>query len=510
MAKAANSDRLRVLFVTPECAPLTKTGGLGDVSAALPAALKKLRVDVRVLLPGYPPVLAGVERVRVVATLVERAPAFEARLLEARLPNGVPLLILDCPRLYQRDGGPYQNDGGEDWPDNGLRFGAFSRAAAILGSAMSPLQWRPHVVHCHDWPAAMAPAYLHHQDRPHAASVMTVHNLAFNGSFAPELVAALGLPPASYAVDGVEFYGRMSFLKAGLFYSDAITTVSPTYAREIQTETHGCGMHGLLRARRAALTGILNGIDTAEWNPATDALIARRYGPRTLNLKRENKEAVQRRLGLAADPDVPLIGMVGRFTHQKGTDLVAAAASELAALPVQLAALGSGERSHEDAMRSAAAHHPGRIAAAVGFDEKMAHLIEAGADMFVMPSRYEPCGLNQMYSQRYGTPPIARATGGLVDTIGDCTAETLAAETATGFLFDEPAVPALVTAVKRATAFFRDTRGWRTLQLNAMGCDFSWRRSAAQYVEVYRRVVPALAPSPPDKSRRRRTRPRRS
>jgi starch synthase len=510
MVKTKKNGQLRVLFVTPECAPLTKTGGLGDVSAALPAALKKLRIDVRVLLPGYPSVLAAAPKAKVVATLAESAPPFESRVLETRLPSGVPLLILDCPSLYQRGGGPYQNEAGEDWPDNGLRFGAFSRAAAVLGSTASPLQWRPHVVHCNDWPTALAPAYLHYQERSHAASVMTVHNLAFHGAFAPELVATLGLPPASYAIDGLEFYGRMSFLKAGLFYSDAITTVSPTYAREIQSESHGCGLDGLLRARSAALTGILNGIDTAQWNPATDPLIARRYGPRTVNLKHGNKQALQRELGLAADPDLPLLGAVGRFTHQKGTDLIASAVPELAALPVQLAALGSGERSYEDAMRSAAARYPGQIAVTIGFDERMAHLIEAGADMFLMPSRFEPCGLNQMYSQRYGTPPIARATGGLVDTIADCTAETLAAAAATGFLFHEPSVPALVTAIRRATAFFRDTRGWRTLQQNAMACDFSWRRSAAKYVEVYGRIAPVLEPTPPGEDARGPVRGRRS
>src|SRR4029453_17076033 len=481
MVKAARAGQLRVLFATPECAPLTKTGGLGDVSAALPAALRKLRVDFRVLLPGYPSVLDLTTDLKVLAHLAQSAPPFESRLLEGHLPSGVPLFILDCPTLYRRGGGPYQNEAGEDWPDNGLRFGALSRVAAMLGSTGSPLEWRPHVVHCNDWPTALAPAYLHYETAPHAASMMTIHNLAFQGSFPPELVATLGLPHSSFAVEGLEFHGRMSFLKAGLFYSDVISTVSPTYAREIQSETHGCGMDGLLRARRATLIGILNGIDTVEWNPATDPLINHRYGPRTLNFKRLNKQALQARLGLEEDPDIALLGAVGRFTHQKGTDLIAAAAPELAALPVQLAALGSGERNHEDAMRSLAANCPRGIAVAIGFDEGLAHLIEAGADMFVMPSRFEPCGLNQMYSQRYGTPPIARRTGGLVDTIGDCPAETLAGGTATGFLFDEAQPASLVGAVKRATAFFRDTRGWRTLQRNGMTRDFSWRGSAAEY-----------------------------
>ncbi len=480
---------LRVLYVTPECAPLIKTGGLGDVSAALPAALKRLRIDVRVLLPGYPDVLAAVAGGGVLATLDVSAPPFEARLLAARLPSGVPLIVLDCPALYQRDGGPYQNVAGEDWPDNALRFGALSRAAAMLGSASSPLEWRPDVVHCNDWPTALAPAYLHYEAGSHAASLTTVHNLAFHGSFAPALVATLGLPAASYAIDGLEFHGRMSFLKAGLFYSDAITTVSPTYAREIQSEALGSGMDGVLRMRRDSLTGILNGIDTAAWNPATDPLIARRYGPRSLHFKRANKQALQRRLQLAADPDIPLLGVVSRFTHQKGTDVLAAAVPELAGLPVQLAALGSGEHSYEDALLSAAANYPGRISVAVGFDEELAHLIEAGADMFVMPSRFEPCGLNQMYSQRYGTPPIARATGGLADTIVDWTPDSAGDGHATGFLFGEPAAPALVAAVQRAVGVFGNQRHWRALQRNGMARDFDWRMSAGRYVEVYRRIA---------------------
>ncbi|HKA42959.1 MAG TPA: glycogen synthase GlgA [Burkholderiales bacterium] len=480
---------LRVLFVTPECAPLAKTGGLGDVSAALPAALKQLRIDVRVLLPGYPEVLSGIPDSREIARLSSSAPPFEARLLEARLSTGVPLLALDCPVLYQRPGGPYQNEAGEDWLDNALRFGALSQAAAVLGSASSPLAWRPDIVHCNDWQAGLAPAYLHYTAGPHAASLMTVHNLAFHGSFPPETVAALGLPPASYAIEGLEFYGRMSFLKAGLIYADALSTVSPTYAREVQSEAHGGGMAGVMRMRSAALTGILNGIDTGVWNPATDPLIARRYGPGTLNYKRSNKEALLRRLDLPVAPDIALLGVVSRYTHQKGTDLLAAAVPELAGIPVHLAALGAGEREHEESLRLLAARYPGRVSVTYGFDERLAHLIEAGADMFVMPSRFEPCGLNQMYSQRYGTPPVAHATGGLADTIVDCTPQTLADGRATGFLFEEPTAAALSGTIRRAVAVFNDARSWRSLQRNAMARDFSWRESAAQYAAIYKRIA---------------------
>jgi len=455
---------MRVLFVTPECAPLTKTGGLGDVSAALPAALRAQGLDVRTLMPGYREVVSGapVARFQVLG--------FECRLLEAG-----PVLILDCPELYVRDGGPYQTHEGQDWEDNALRFGVLSKAAALLGTPRSPLEWRPDVVHCQDWPAALAAVYLHFEPQ-RAATLMTVHNLAFQGNFDPALLERLGLPRASFHLDGLEFHGRLSFLKGGLAYADAITTVSPSYAREIQGEALGCGLDGLLRHRREALTGILNGIDVAEWNPAADPRIAQPYDAHTLEAKAANKAALQRRMGLRLEEDLPLLGMVSRLTHQKGSDLVAEAAGELAAMPAQLAVLGKGERAQEEALRALAARHPGSIAVQVGFDEDLAHAIEAGADLFLMPSRFEPCGLNQMYSQRYGTPPVARATGGLIDTIVDG---------ATGFLFEGAEPAALTAAVRRALAAFRDPARWARIQRAGMARDFSWGAAALRYADLY-------------------------
>jgi starch synthase len=480
-----NGDALRVLFVSPECAPLVKTGGLGDVSAALPAALRELGIDVRVLLPGYPGVLAGVNHAREVAQLTLFEPPRVSRLLESRLAGGVPLMVLDNPPLYRRGGGPYQDESGDDWKDNGLRFGLLSKAAALFGSASSPLSWRPHIIHGNDWPAALACAYLHYTSEPRAANLVTVHNLAFQGNFEAGMLAPLGLPPASFAAEGLEFHGQLSFLKAGLYYADAISTVSPTYAREIQGEAGGAGMHGLLQRRHTALSGILNGIDTTEWDPATDRHRPHHYSASSLERKRLLKRLLQERLKLAHDAqDMPLLGMVSRLTHQKGADLLVQAAPELVALPAQLAILGSGQREEEDALRALAAQHSGRIAVAVGFDEPLAHLIEAGADMFLMPSRFEPCGLNQMYSQRYGTPPIAHATGGLADTIVDYTRGN-----ATGFLFDEPTAAALVAAAGRAAAVYRERDSWRRLQRNGMARDFSWIVPARQYAELYRRLV---------------------
>ena len=462
----------RVLFVAPECAPLTKTGGLGDVAGALPPALREIGVDARVLLPAY-----GALPGRELATLDLLGK--KVRLLESNLPSGVPLYLLDCPDLYRRNGGPYQTAQGEDWPDNALRFGVLSRAAALLGGAASPLDWRPDVVHCNDWPTALAPVYLEREPDA-AASLMTVHNLAFQGLFEPSVLRALGLPQSDYSVEKLEFYGRLSFLKGGLVCADALTTVSPTYAGEIQSEALGCGLDGVLRERHADLSGIANGIDTTVWDPAGDALIARNYDAAAIDAKRINKRALQERLGLAADEEVPLLGMVGRLTHQKGIDLVLAAADALVALPAQLAVLGKGDRDHEHALAALAARYPGTVAVANGFNEELAHLIEAGADVFLMPSRFEPCGLNQMYSQRYGTPPVAHATGGLIDTISDGE---------TGFLFDRPESGALLGAVRRALALRRDPGRWRAMQRAGMTRDFSWAEPARRYADLYLRLA---------------------
>jgi starch synthase len=472
MDLSSNRAPTRVLFVSPECAPMTKTGGLGDVSQSLPEALRAAGVDVRSLLPGYREVLDEFGGGAVLGRM--KLLGFDCRLLQAD-----PFLVLDCPELYVRDGGPYQTHDGRDWDDNALRFAVFSRAAALLGSERTPLEWRAQVVHCHDWTAALAPLYLREEPR-RAASVMTVHNLSFQGNYDASMLARLELPPSSFTVEGVEFYGRLSFLKGGIAAADAVTTVSPTYAREIQAGEFGCGLDGLLRQRRDVLSGILNGIDTRVWDPATDTRIAQRYDAQSLPLKAANKSALQERMGLAMEEELPLLGMVGRFTHQKGIDLVTVAAAELAALPAQLVVLGKGEREYENALLAIAARHPGRIAVHIGFNEDLAHAIEAGADLFLMPSRFEPCGLNQMYSQRYGTPPVARATGGLIDTVADGVS---------GFLFERADSAAFVAAVRRALAAYRDPARWTRMQRAGMSRDFSWAAAARRYADLYRRLA---------------------
>ncbi|HXS50974.1 MAG TPA: glycogen synthase GlgA [Usitatibacter sp.] len=469
-----------VLFATPECAPLVKTGGLGDVSGALPPALAALGLDVRVLLPGYSPVLQQLSGARALAEL--EVLGRRTRVLESKLAEGVPLLVLDCPALYDRGGGPYQADDGDDWDDNALRFGVLSRAAALLASGDSPIEWRPEVVHCHDWPTAIAPLYLGCGDARRAKSVLTIHNLAFQGLFPYGDLDGLGIPDPARGLEGMEFHGRASFLKAGIVYADAVTTVSPTYAREIQTPELGFGLEGVLRMRADSLHGVLNGIDAKVWNPQADPHLASPYGVLTLERKVANKRLLKKRLGLGGPDDRLLLGCVSRITHQKGIDVIAAAIPRLVAMGVQLALVGTGDREMSAALKAAQARHPGEVALFIGFDEALAHLVEAGADAFLMPSRFEPCGMNQMYSQRYGTPPIANATGGLVDTVVD---DSHGPNGATGFLLREPTVDQLVKGVERALAAYRDPPHWKKLQLNGMTRDFGWEPAARAYRAIY-------------------------
>lgn len=482
------TDRLRVLFVTPEIAPWVKAGGLGDVANALPAALANAGVDARVLVPAYPALKSAFPQARSCAELA----ALGGALADARLhlvdDAPVPLYLLVCDPYFDRPGGPYQSPANEDWTDNHLRFGLLSRVASLAG-VQGFAGWRPDVVHCNDWQSGLAPAYLARESGAHAASVMTVHNLAYQGLFGREVLDALALPRALHAAQTLALWDRISFLKAGLRYADGLTTVSPTYAREIQGPELGFGLEGLLHERHDVLTGILNGIDTETWNPARDPLIAERYDADSLDRKRANARALRAELGLAARSDAPLVGMIARLVEQKGADLVIAAAPALVRDGAQLAVLGQGEARFEDALRRLANAHPTAIAVRVGFDERLAHRIEAGADLYLMPSRFEPCGLNQLYSMRYGTPPVVRRTGGLADSVRD-PAEAPRGD-ATGFVFDAPQGDALLGALHRAFAAFRDPDAWRRLQINGMRADFSWGPSARAYLAVYRRAMAA-------------------
>ncbi|HEV8263049.1 MAG TPA: glycogen synthase GlgA [Burkholderiales bacterium] len=481
-------EKLKVLFATSEVAPLIKTGGLADVSAALPAALMRLDADIRVLVPGYPQVMEALKTKGRAAMLPGLPGVVPAQLIASKLPSGVPLLVIESA-IYQRSGGPYQDGSGSDWLDNDLRFGLLSYVGALLSTPDSPLQWKPDIVHCNDWQTGLTPVYLHYVPGARAQTVITIHNLAFQGIFPADTTARLGLPSQAFSVNGVEYYGKTSFLKGGLQFADRITTVSPSYAEEIQREPLGMGLQGLLSQRKDVLTGILNGIDTDAWDPESDPYIERYYNASRLAAKQDNKRALQLRMGLRDEPEVPLLGTVSRLTHQKGHDVLADIAAELVKLPAQLAVLGSGDAQLQRRFQELAQSHPGRIAVQIGFDEGLSHQIEAGADSFVMPSRFEPCGLNQMYSQRYGTPPVVHATGGLCDSVVDCTPETLKNHTATGFMFAPLNIDTVLEGCQRAVTAYHDKRIWRQLQKNGMSHDFSWEARAQQYLDLYRGLL---------------------
>lgn len=482
-------SKLKILFATSEMAPWVKTGGLGDVSAALPAALRHAGHDIRVLLPHYPALQAAFPDARAVAELPALAPALPPARLLAAEADGLPLLLLDCPQLYANPGNPYLDSYGDDRHDNPVRFGLLSRVAALLGQQRSPIGWQADVVHSNDWQTALAAAYLHYQGG--AASVATVHNIAFQGCFAHSYLADLGLPEHAWRFDAVEYHGQLCFLKAGLQFASQISTVSPTYAREIQDEQFGYGLAPLLRYRAAALRGILNGIDTDIWNPETDPALAHPYSVQQLAGKARNKAALQQAMGLEVSAAQPLFGVVSRLTHQKGLDLLLAIADDLAALPAQLVVLGSGDAELEAGFVALASRHPGRIAVKLGFNEALAHRIEAGADSFLMPSRFEPCGLNQMYSLHYGTPPVVHATGGLADTVVDVDAASLAQRTANGFILAGATAPALWAAMQRVCRTWQDRQLWQRIQQNGMQRDFSWQQAARDYIQLYRDAIAA-------------------
>ncbi|HEY5636960.1 MAG TPA: glycogen synthase GlgA [Burkholderiales bacterium] len=479
----------RVLFGTSELSPWAKTGGLGEVARDLPQALARAGAEVRILVPAWPALRAAHPTAKPVArfesTSGTHAPA---QLLYVEGNPG--LLLVECDDYYARPGTLYQSPEGSDWPDNHLRFGLLSRVAARLAGAGSPLEWRPDVLHCNDWQCGLAPAWrrIERGSGPRgAATIMTVHNLAYQGLFPREVLVPLGLPASAFTFDGLEFYGQLSFLKAGLRYADLLSTVSPTYAREIQGETLGFGLNGLLSQRANDLAGILNGIDTEVWNPATDPHLERPYDAENLGAKGRNKWALQADLGIEEAPERPLLGMVARLVEQKGADLVLEAAPQLVAMGCQLALLGSGEKRFEEGFAELARDYPASVGVKIGFDEALSHRIEAGADLFLMPSRFEPCGLNQMYSMRYGTPPVVRRTGGLADSVVDHGAAGEAAPT--GFVFDEADADALVAAIERAFAVYRSPTRWQALQRSAMARDAGWDPSAAEYLALYRRAL---------------------
>lgn len=478
----------RILFTSSEVHPLVKTGGLADVSGSLPVALKNLRRDVRVMMPAYRSALDKLEATDEIATLTLAGGA-AVRLLEARIPgSSVRAWLVDSPAHFDRDGGPYGATGGGDWPDNADRFALFARAIEAVALDQAGLDWRPDVVHCNDWQCGLAPALLSLAPvRP--ATVFTIHNLSYQGLFPSTDFARLDLPKPLWSMHGLEFYSQLSFIKGGIVFADMLSTVSPRYADEIQTPDFGCGLDSLLRLRSDRLVGILNGADYRHWNPARDPHLARPYNAWTPAGKLVNKTALQKHFNLPPDKTAPLIGMIGRLVEQKGFDLVLDVLPWLMAQGAQLVVLGSGDKALEQRLQAAAAQYPRQIAIHIGYDEALAHRVEAGVDMFVMPSRFEPCGLNQIYSLRYGSVPVVSRTGGLADTVIDADAQALASGIATGYVFDEPLPEHLQAALQRALAAFRQPKLWKRLIFQGMQQDFSWRQSARHYLELYRRAV---------------------
>ena len=486
---------MQVLYITAELYPWVKSGGLGDVAAALPPALIAEGIDVRLLLPGFRGFLDAFPGITDIARLTTPFATERVRVCLTRLPGSESLAYLvDHPAFYDRPGNPYAGPDSSDWPDNHRRFGLFGWIAAELARGADP-GWRPDILHGHDWHTGLAAAYL--AARPpaagHVPTVFTVHNLAYRGPFPGTIFPELALPPEFFSIDGVEFFGTVSFIKAGLFYSDRLTTVSPTYAREIQTPAFGWGLDGLLRARNNVLTGILNGVDPRFWDPRHDKNLPQTYCTEDAAAgKRAAKAVLQRRLGLEPGDGGPLHGAVSRLTPQKGLDLVLAGLPDLVTGGGQLALLGSGDDDLEQAFRAAAEQYRGRVGVAIGYDESLAHLIIGGSDVILVPSRFEPCGLTQLYALRYGALPLVRRVGGLADTVVDATATSLAEGVATGFAFDDDSPSALMSAIGRATELFREREIWQRMMRRAMTRDFSWAAAARLYAGVYRTLRPDL------------------
>jgi starch synthase len=487
---------MRVLFVSPEIYPLAKTGGLADVSAALPLALAALGCDVRVVLPGYPRAIeAAVDKaVPIDLAGICVAGAGPTHLIAARTPDTqLPIWLVDCPAFFERAGGPYQDEHGSDWPDNAHRFALLSHVAARLALGDAATGWRADVVHANDWHTGLLPMFLAARGADRPATVFTLHNLAFQGLFSPALAPELGIPASALGVDGMEFYGNMSFLKAGIRYSDQLTTVSPSYAREILTPAYGCGLDGLLRERADDLVGILNGADYRIWDPAIDPHLLANFSATDVAGKRHCKQALQEELGLEIDPEAPLVAYMSRITGQKMADVVAEVLPALFERGVQLAILGEGDHGLEERFQAAARTHPRRLAVHIGYQEPLAHRLQAGADMLLHPSRFEPCGLTQLYAMRYGTVPIATRTGGLADTIVDPGGQPVSRGTATGFTFARTTSDGMIGCLDRALACYRHPVAWRKLQREAMAQDFGWRRSARRYLGLYRDGVAGAA-----------------
>ncbi|NOX08733.1 MAG: glycogen synthase GlgA [Gammaproteobacteria bacterium] len=478
----------KILYITSEAYPLIKTGGLADVSGSLPRALQLLKQDVRLLLPYYPQVQQQAGKVKLIDE--QEHYGHQVRVLETRLPGSrVTVWLVDCPAAFDRPGNPYVDTDGNPWSDNAFRFALFSQVAVQLALGKGHPAWQPDVVHCNDWQSALIPALLsQHEQRP--GSVFTIHNLAYQGLFNYQAFIDLGLPDTLWGMNGLEFHKQLSFIKGGLIYADRINTVSPGYAIEIQQPEFGYGLDGLLKHRQDRVSGIINGIETKIWNPGTDPYLEHNYNYRTLAHKSQNKTSLQAELGLPVDADVPMLGMISRLVEQKGVDVILDSLSTLLQWPLQIVILGSGDKTYESQLTQWAEQHPDKLKVIIGYDEALSHRIEAAADIYLMPSKFEPCGLNQLYSLHYGTIPVVRNVGGLADTIVNATQETLADNTANGFYVKDNTPQALLETLEKAlTIYHKKDESWHRLQHTAMQHDYSWKTSAEKYIQLYQQAM---------------------
>jgi len=476
---------MRILFASSELYPLIKTGGLADVSHSLPLALAERGHDVRIVLPYYRRIKNRKLKTKTLASAQIFGYDKTVRIVQPVLPEFAKLKVylLDAPELFDRDGGPYTDNYNHPWGDSALRFATLSRAVAAIGLDQLNLKWRPDVVHCNDWQTGLAVPLLQLDEQP-PATVFTIHNLAYQGNFSRKEFETLHLPEDWWHVEGIEFYDQASFLKAGALHADWVNTVSPSYAEEIKTPELGEGFDGILRHRGERFVGILNGVDYAHWNPASDPVLDACYSVESLSLKKQNTLALQKEMGLPQDPDIPVFGMVCRMAYQKGVDLLIEALPHLMTQNLQIVVLGSGDIYYEEALKQLARRYPEQVAIRLGYDEVLAHRIEAGADFFMMPSRYEPCGLNQIYSLRYATLPIVRETGGLADTVKDPDDPRYVGQS-TGFSFKETSAEALGAVIRKALNVYRHPDTLKGMQVRAMAEDFSWEKSCICYERLY-------------------------
>ena len=494
---------MRILFATSEAHPLIKTGGLADVCGALPKALSQLSLDrlkngkddieVKLVMPAYSAVLAKLKHPKTLSSvqvLGEACSLIVGKMPDVKFGREIEVIAIKNAALYERAGGPYSDENGIDWPDNALRFGVLSRVASLLCSNNSPLKsWQPDLIQCNDWQTGLAPAYMKLVDGSNVKSIFSIHNLAFQGCFDASWVKKLGLPIEHFNMNGFEYFNQLSFLKAGLFYADKLSTVSPNYAHEIQTEKFGFGLQGLLKDRSKDLIGILNGIDMQDWNPAIDVHLPKNYSNARITGKKAVKHALQQQLGLQIDADAPLLGVVSRLTHQKGLDLLPEIMPKLIKLGCQFAILGSGDKALEAQFNDLAERYPAQVSMNTGYHEHLSHNIMAGCDVFIMPSRFEPCGLNQLYGLAYGTPPVVSLTGGLADSVCDTNDLSLKNNLATGFVVKNVSVVSLLVTIERALELWKDKKTWRKIQKNGMQSAIGWESRAVDYLALYEKTL---------------------